>query len=129
MTLDELKVRVKKMRPNLPTDEIISALHQLRLKDSCFEPSEVVKTTGLEISVVLVSLLMLVDEPLNLLKGFWILYEKTDDSLVNVYAIDEDDIIEAVKTGRLRHPETGSYVDDYVEKLGLVYQFVQWPEA
>lgn len=115
MTLEKLKLRASKMRPDLPLVSVIDKLAALwKGPGTKFNPED----AGLPLPAQAYAAFLLLDsEPLYILSSRWIF----EDELGEMFEIDYATLATALRQRSFRHPTTGDDVPDFMQRIGIEY--------
>lgn len=119
MTLQDLKDRARGVRPDLPTDSVIDTLvQQYHGPGTVYSPSAIAERIHAESNEILATLLLLADEPLQVVSGHWIFFDDRGEQ----FPLDVEDVANALSTEEFFHPTSGDQIFHYREAIGLVYE-------
>jgi hypothetical protein len=118
--IEELKRRVERARPDLPTARVIDLLvERYRGPSTVYSPADIARQLGsTDPNVVLAALLQLDAEPLNIIKSHWVYHDDDGDE----FELSFDEVRQTAETGEFYHPLSGSRVFSYATSIGLVYE-------
>jgi hypothetical protein len=115
---DELKVRAKNMRADLPMELVMDCLVQnWHGPGTRYSPKDFSILIGVSIDTILTSFLLLQGEPLHLLEGHWVFQDGERE-----LPISRETLEQVMRAQEFKHPETGEPVLDYLQSIGLVYE-------
>lgn len=119
MDVQHLKSRAKRLRPDLPTDEVIDYLvAHFRGDGTVYSPAEVVRSVpGRSSDAVLAALLLLAKKPTNILQPRWF-FEAADGS---EYELNRKQVADALRDDEFYHPTSGVRIRDFKQAITLVY--------
>lgn len=116
MTLEELKDRAFRIRPDLPMLTVIDRLASMWTGPATvFDPKD--PRMQLPLPEVFTAFLLLSHEPLYVLRSRWIFEDGEDE-----YQVDYATLEKALSTRSFLHPKTGALVEDWMNSVGIVYE-------
>jgi hypothetical protein len=113
MTLEDLKDRAFKMRPDLPMRAVIDRLARLWAgPGTAFAPEDL----QLPLQEVYTAFILLSHEPLHILRSRWVFSDGEE------YTVDYATLEKALATGSFQHPKTGAPVEHWMGSVGIIYE-------